>query len=157
MGKINYSKKALLLFACGFICGLILALSCVAMMISYRIDTYHQKIELLSIRLAEKEIQLEKLSESLNKKKFILKEIELHFHADIDKNDEALIKTSIMQKLDNLIGKEVKTIDTELVTQIIDKRIMDTGISQYKLRLVSLVLSDSLKIWINADKLEQGN
>lgn len=122
--------------------------------ISYRIDAYHNKIDILQTKTIEQEILLEKLNESLNKRKFILKKIEIFNASEIDENDFALIKNSIRQKLDGLIGKEVKTIDTDLIIEIIDKRIMDTGIQQYQLKVTRLILSDSLDIWIDINVLK---
>jgi hypothetical protein len=154
MVKITEKPFKLILFSTGLILGIILTLAIATAFLSYRIDEYHQQIEALQTRLAEREIQLQRLSESLDKRKFILKSIEVIVDSTMDENDSSLIQTSIKQKLTTLIGKEIKTIDTELISEIIDKRIMKTDILQYKLRLKRLILSDTLRIWIEADVIE---
>lgn len=153
MVKIGIKHPALLLFT-GIICGILLTSSIAVVLISYRIDSYHQQIDILQNRLIERDIQLDKLSESLDKKKFILKELEVIIESDIDENAAVLIQNTIKQKLKSLIGKEIKTIDIDLVSEIVDKRIMKTDINQYKLKLKRLVLCDSLTLWIEADVLE---
>ena len=154
MAKIKERPIHLIIFSTGFIFGIILTLTAATAFMSYRIDEYHQQIEMLQTRLAEREIQLQKLSESLDKRKFILKDIEIIIDSPMDENDSNLIQTSIKQKLTTLIGKEIKTIDTELISEIIDKRMMKTDVIQYKLRLKRLILSDSLRIWVEADVIE---
>ncbi|OGO78543.1 MAG: hypothetical protein A2Y23_13185 [Clostridiales bacterium GWB2_37_7] len=154
MARITKNPFNLIIFAVGFIFGTILTLAITTVFLSYRIDKFHQQIEGLQNSLAERSIQLQKLNESLDKRKFILRDIEIIIDSPMDEADANLIQTSIKEKLNTLIGKEVKTIDTELISEIIDKRILITAIMQYKLKLKRLILSDSLRIWVEADILD---
>jgi hypothetical protein len=153
MAKITKVPHSLITFATGAVLGLILALILTTIFLSYRIDKYHQQIEALQTKLIERELQLEKLNESLDKKKFILKDIRVIINSSMDEDDSILIQTTLKQKLSTLIGKEVKNIDTELISEVVDKRIMKTDIVEYKLRLKRLVLSDTLSIWVEAEIL----
>lgn len=121
-------------------------------LISYRIDEYHKNITYLESVIEEKDIKLEKLEESINNRRFILKTIEvvLVYNGDDEEDeiDKVTLEKNIKAKYSNLIGKEVKTIDIDLVEEVIHKRIMKIEDNEYQLMVKKIVLTDVLKLWI---------
>lgn len=117
-------------------------------LISFRVDMYHKRIKYLEAVIDERNIKLEKLEESINKKRYILKDVEIILLYEDDNIDKITLEKSIKDKYSTLIGKEVKTIDSDLLVEIVDKRIMIIKNKKYKLKLSRLMLTEVLKIWI---------
>jgi uncharacterized circularly permuted ATP-grasp superfamily protein len=151
MDRVKRTYKYLLTLFTGMICGTALGVMVITSLISYRIDQYHEKINYLETVILEKNAKLEKLEESINKKKVILKDVEIVLHDNADKIDEITLEKHIKEKYTKLIGKEVKNIDTDIVFEVIDKRIMIIKDRQYKLRISRLVLTEVLKIWVEVE------
>ena len=134
------------------IIGMFLGAISLNVLISYRIDEYHKEITYLKGTIEEKDIKLEKLEESINNRRFILKAIEVELIYDgedeEDEIDKVTLEKNIKSKYSNLIGKEVKTIDIDLVQEVIHKRIMKLDNNEYQLMVKKIVLTDVLKLWI---------
>lgn len=148
MGEIKKRHSFLIVFFTGVIVGSLFGVLALNALISYRLDMYHKRIKYLETVIDEKNIKLEKLEESINKKRYILKDIDIIF---IDKNDDIdrlTLEKSIKEKYSKLIGKEVRTIDPDMLVEIVDKRIMVIDNRKYKLRLNKLMLTETLVLWI---------
>jgi hypothetical protein len=52
------------------------------------------------------------------------------------------------------LGKEVKSLDADILVQVIDKRILRFDDTEYQLTVNKLVLSDILKLWVGVSLLE---
>ena len=141
-------------FVTGFIAGGIVAVLLFTALVSYRLDAYHQRIGMLESKLMEKQTQLDNLSESINKKRFVLKDVNIHFLTNIDPGDKIVIQKSLIQKFNALIGKEVNNIDTDLLIEIVNNRIMITENYEYKLKLERLTLSSTLNVWVSLQVVE---
>ncbi len=115
---------------------------------------FYQRIEYLEAELETRQNQLASLNESINKNRYVLKEVEIIFTTELEASEQVIMKKSLIQKLNPLLGKEVAKIDTDILVEIFDKRILITDSSEYKLRLERLVLSDVLRIWVEAVKME---
>ncbi|AEV67760.1 hypothetical protein [Acetivibrio clariflavus] len=156
MKKIK-SFKFLIIFVTGFICGFVFGSSAINALISYRVDAYIEKIKYLESDIEEKNIKLEKYQESINNRKFILRSIELNIKLSKINEEEfdlILVEKSIKEKYKELLGKEVKSIDIDLVAEVIDKRILKIDGKEYQLKVDKILLSDILKLWITIVPIE---
>ncbi|MFZ5354240.1 MAG: hypothetical protein ACOZCL_16180 [Bacillota bacterium] len=122
--------------------------------ISYRIDKYHERIKQLEAVINDKDRKLQKLDESLNKRKYILKDIEIVINSPLDEISKLSLKKHIADKYSSIVGKEIKYIDAELLEEIIDNRIMKLGEREFRIKFNKLVVSEVMKLWITADIIE---
>ena len=141
--------------------------NCVAtlnILLSHRIDSYHRKIAQLQVDIRDKDVRLEKLEQSLNTQKYLLQDIEVilllapdgenNAIEGVDEIDRMEIESNIREKYALLLGKEVETLDADLVMEIVDKRIFKIGPREYRLHVVRLVLSETLKMWIDVEVID---
>lgn len=149
MRKVNF--KSLFYLLSGLIIGITIGSVSVSTLVSYRIDKYIEKIAYLHTIIEDKNAILDKLEESINKKNFILKDIEVNLIYDGDEIEKITLVKHIKAKYTHLIGKEVKYIDADLVETVIDKRIFKLNEKEYRLKVDKLVLADVLKIWVEVN------
>lgn len=161
MGKVR--SKGLNLVFCfivGMIVGGLIGIVAITTLVSYRMDGLYEKIASLENVINEKDAKLEKLEQSINTMYFVLEDIKVVTEIigeDVEDNiDKIEIEKAIKEKYTNLLGKEVKTIDPDLVIEVIDKRIFKLEGKEYKLSVNKLVLTEIMKIWVDA-KLVDGN
>ena len=152
MDGMKKGLKQVLVLITGMTIGLMVGVVVVNTMISYRIDQYHEKINYLENIIEEKDIRLKKLEESVNKKKFILKDIEIILIHDGDAIEKMALERHIREKYSKLIGKEVKSMDTDILAEVIDRRIMIIVNTKYKLKLSRMILTETLKLWIEVEE-----
>lgn len=148
-------------FSTGIMLGLMAGAAGISALISYRIDMYHERIMYLETVINDKDVKLNKLEESMNnaknKNKFILKDIEivLAFDGEDSKIDKLKIEEHVKGRLKDLLGKEVKNIDADLISAAIDKTIFKIEgrdySREYTLKLSRLVLSEILKLWVEVE------
>ena len=154
MGKIKKRSIAFLVtLLAGTIIGAILGTVVLNALISYRIDQYVRQIQYLEGIIQDQEIRFKKLEESINNKKLILKDIKIFLIYEDEDNEEdemdkIILAKYIKEKYTSLLGKEIKTIDVDLVTSVIDKRIMKISGKEYQLKVTKIILTDTLAIWI---------
>ncbi|HHW00470.1 MAG TPA: hypothetical protein GXX36_13055 [Clostridiaceae bacterium] len=152
MDKIKRRSALAIFLITGFITGFLTGAAAVGTLASYRIDSYHARIRELEISLEDRDVQLEKLKESINKSRFVLKDIEIVLEYDGDEIDRMTIEKHIKNKYRNLLGKEVRNIDTDILIEVIDKRIFKLEEREYSLKVNRLVLAEILKLWISAEE-----
>lgn len=158
MDRVKKSKIFLICFISGMLAGLLIGISVFNILISYRIDMYFNKIAYLESIIEDKDLRLEKLEKSINNNNYIIKSIEVILLYEEDKINEAdriEIEKEIREKYNMLLGKEVKDIDSDMVIQILDKRIFRMSEKQYTLNIDRLILTDTLRIWVAVNLLEE--
>ncbi|MCX7711323.1 MAG: hypothetical protein N2484_15900 [Clostridia bacterium] len=143
----------LLVFMTGGLLGMITGAVALNILVSYRLDRHHQEIKNLQNMLMEKEIKLSKLEESINKNKFVIKDIEIMIHHEADELDKIELEKAVRKKYSSLVGREVKSVDMDLAAEIIENRIMKVQQTEYQLKVRRIFLSEVLKIWIDASKV----
>lgn len=154
MGKIKKQKLCKLLYLLtGIITGIIIGTTAITLLISYRVDKYHKSIKNLEIIIEERDMKLKKLEETINKNKFILTDIEVFLIYDGDDIDKLTVEKYIKSKYSKLLGKEVKSIDLDMVADVVDNRILIIDDNEYKLRVNRLLLSQVLKIWATVETI----
>lgn len=140
--------------ASGFIVGLIIGSAIIIGLVGYRVDNYYEEIQKLKTSIEEKDTRLKKLEQSLNKQKLILKDIEIILDYEGDEIDKITIEKYTKDKYHKLLGREVETIDVDIIEEIIDKRIFKLKNKEYKLKVTKVILTDVLKIWIETELIE---
>lgn len=158
MGKIRENFNYLLCFGTGMIVGVLIGAIGITTLVSYRMDTLYENIVNLEIAAKEKDAKLKKLEESINTMNLILEGIEVNIDfkgVDEENNIERIeIEKAIREKYANLIGREVKEIDPDLVTEVIDQRIFKLEGKEYKLRVRKLVLTEILRLWVDVELID---
>lgn len=161
MGKIRKELYPFTIcFMTGLLWGVIIGAIFISTIVCARMDAFYEKIAYLEHTITDKEEKLSKLEKSINNKNTVLKDIEviLEFEnfsdVQINQIDNIAIEKSIKEKFSPSLGKEVKSLDAELLQQIIDKRILKFDGSEYQLTVNKLVLTDVLKLWIKVSLIE---
>lgn len=157
MGKMK-RKYLLMSFAVGLIVGTIVGAIGVTTVVSYRMDRLYENVATLENVINEKDAKLKKLEESINTMYFVLRDIEIiiQFTGEDaeDEIDRIEIEKAIKDKYTDLLGKEVKSIDPDLVVEVIDERIFKLRGKEYRLKVNKLLLSEILKIWVDVHLVE---
>ncbi|MTI48842.1 hypothetical protein [Sporosalibacterium faouarense] len=135
----------------GILIGMVIGSISFSIFISYRIDEYLKEITYLNTIIEDKDVRLKKLEESINNRKFILEKIGINLVYEGDEIDKLTLEKHIKQKYSNLIGKEVRTIDIEMVAEVIDNRIMKIEDEEFKLKVEKVLLAEELKIWVKVN------
>ncbi len=120
--------------------------------ISYRIDQYHHKIKTLESEIEDKDARLEKLEEVINKRKLVVKGVEVTLENENDEIAKITLQKHIKEKLDKFIGKEVNKLDGDMLWEVVDKRIMKIKDKEYKLKVSKLMISETIHIWVQVQQ-----
>lgn len=158
MGKIKKKYSGILFcFATGIVWGVLIGSAITAMLVSYRVDGFYEKIAYQENIIADNEEKLKKLEKSINNSNIVLKDIKIIIEADedqINNINNIEIEKAIKEKYNSSIGKEVKNLDAEILMEVVDKRILKFEEAEYKINVKKLVLSDTLKIWVDITVME---
>lgn len=161
MGKV--SSKGYKFFICfftGLLWGVIIGAIGISTVVSYRIDSFYEKIAYLENTIVDKDEKLDKLEKSINQSNIILKDIVVYMDfssfskEQVDQIDSIYIEKTIKEKFRTLLGKEVNNLDAEMLMQVVDKRILKLDSAEYQLTVSKLVLSDVLKLWVKVSVME---
>ncbi|WMM25182.1 hypothetical protein RBU61_00560 [Tissierella sp. MB52-C2] len=153
MAKVRRTRYIVCLFT-GFISGVLMGIAVFTTLVSYRIDEYHKTIIYLENTIEDRDAKLEKLEQTISDTNMILKDIEIKLIFDGDEIDRIDIEKSIKEKYNTLIGKEVKSIDTDILSEVVDKRIFKIEKKEYKLKVEKLILTEILKIYVSVELKE---
>ncbi|NLO99472.1 MAG: hypothetical protein GX386_04175 [Clostridiaceae bacterium] len=148
------ANKYFLNFYAGLITGVLLGSALAITLVSYKIDIFYEKIAALENTIIEKNAKLENLEKSINSNKFVLKDIEiilLYEDNEIDHLETIHIEKTVKEKYSILLGTEVKSIDPDIITLVVDKRILKMNGKEIQLHVNKLKLTEVLKLWIEAD------
>ena len=157
MKKGDSGKKFLLCFTTGVLAGILLGTAALSTLISYRVDSYYLEVKKLEAIIEEKDVRLkkldEKLEESVNKNKMLLKDIQviLSFSDDeeVDEMVAVSLEKNIKEKYTHLLGQEVKSIDINMAAEVIDKRIFIIDGKEFRLKMTKATLSEVLTLWVD--------
>ena len=141
----------------GIIIGGLTGILSMNVFISSSMDQYHKKINELNNMVEEKDIQLEKLNETIHNSKIIIKGIEIKFESKEIHDDEILkqqVEKVIKEKLKIVIGKDLEKIDMELLSSIIDKRIINIENKDYMIYLNKMLVGEKIKIWLKVKEIK---
>lgn len=153
MDRMNNNIKFWLTILIGIIVGMIIGSLSVTTFVSYKMDKYYEKINTLYTMVEDRDVKLKKLEESINKSKYVLKDVIIELKNVEDDIEKLKLKKYIKEKYINLIGKEIKKIDVNIVSEIIDGRIMKLKDVEYKLKVNKVLLSDILVLEIEVKEI----
>lgn len=103
----------------------------------------------LTNELLDKEIKLTRLTESMEKQKVILvKDLEIAVEFNGSPLTMDKITKSIRLYLSDLVGKELATIDGEMIYKIIDGRIIEVEDKKVQLKMKYIIISEKITIAI---------
>lgn len=150
------TRRPIILFGfyAGVITGVLIGMTLMTTIVSYRLENFHRMNAYLESVIAEKSAQLEQLEKSLNKGKYILKSVDVVFICENEEVDLLVFETELKKKYHALLGKEVKNLDAEMIAEVADKRIFRLDDGQYQLFVRKLILAENLKLWIEVRPLE---
>lgn len=155
MGGIRTRRPTVLFgFYAGVLTGMLIGVTLMTAIVSYRLESFHKMNSYLESVIGEKDTRLEQLEKSLNKGKYIVKSIEVFFLCEDQGVDLLVFETELKKKYNSLLGKEVGTIDPEMIAEVADKRIFRLDNGQYQLFVKKLILAENLRIWIEVRPLQ---
>lgn len=151
MVKINrlFRSAGFVSFLAGILMGMMLGTAIMSILAGFRIEQCQRKIKLLESVIADKETQLAKLGDSVNKCRYILKSIEVFLSFDGDDFDKIALENFIKEKYRPLLGKKIEEIDTDLAVEVLDKRIVKLE-KEYRLKVARIVLTEKFTVWVEA-------
>ncbi len=155
MGKLK--KEGLKYFFCfitGIISGVLIGSILISILICYRMDSLYEEIAYLKNTIEDKTEKLEKLEKSINNANIILKHTEIILDFEGEEIDKMEIEKAIKEKYNTLLGKDVKTLDADMLAQVIDKRIFKIDDKEYRLTVTRLILTETLQIMIKVELIK---
>jgi len=158
--KHTEGYKFFICFISGLLWGALAGALGLSILVSQRIEGYYEKIAYLEHTIQDKDEKLAKLEKSINNASIVLKDVLviLEFkdlsNEQIDLIDTIEIEKAIKEKYASSLGKEIKSLDPDILVQVIDKRILRFDEAEYQLTVNKLVLSDVLKLWVSISVLE---
>lgn len=155
MGKLKRKGlRYIFCFATGIISGALIGSILMSILICYRMDSLYEEIAYLKNSIEDKDDKLKKLEKSINNANIILKHTEIILDFEGDEIDKMEIEKAIKAKYNTLLGKDVKTLDADMLAQVIDKRIFKIENKEYKLIVNKLILTETLQIMIKVELIE---
>ncbi|NFL73614.1 hypothetical protein FDB83_14320, partial [Clostridium sporogenes] len=149
---MNKKNKYFFSFCVGLIVGGLIGIIFFSLFISYRIENYHRKITYLNNIIEDQQVRLEGLENKLSKKKLIVKKIEVEIRFKKKKSEDELVaielEKHIKEKFNNLIGKELDKLDSDILVQVVDNRIMNIENKQYKIKVEKIIIAQNIKFYI---------
>lgn len=150
MGRLKQHRQYIMLLLTGWLCGLLCGAIAVMIYSGYQLDLMHQQLNRLQISVQEKTEQLEKLSEHSRNTKQLVKTIEIELTLDSDEAEHELLLTALKQHYYNVLGKEVTSLDPDLLLAMIDNRLLRLNDHTYQVTVTKVVVASRLKIWATA-------
>ncbi|MDT8902124.1 hypothetical protein [Anaeroselena agilis] len=149
MDRLSSRRYALpVCLLAGLFSGFLLGAILVAALLGYRLDESLQRISSLQAAVNEKDARLAKLEESVNKRKYILRRVEVVLSFSGDEMEKTALDKYIKSRYSGLVGKEVGSIDAELAAEVVDNRVVRINNRDYRLTVGKIVVADVLKIWV---------
>ncbi|MCR1933358.1 hypothetical protein ACQX0N_01745 [Clostridium tepidum] len=155
---MNKKNQYFFSFCVGLILGGLIGIVFFSLFISYRIENYHRKITYLNNIIEDQQVRLEGLENKLSKKKLIVKKIEVEIRfKDKELEDELVsikLEKHIKEKFNNLIGKELGKLDSDILIQVIDNRIMNIENKQYKIKVEKIIIAQNIRFYIEVEEIK---
>lgn len=154
MGQLKKGRlKLKFCFISGIVIGVLIGTTAFTIIMSYRMDAYYLDVSHLKNIIEDKNARLDILEKTINTQILILDDIEIILNFDGDDMDKMDIEKAIKEKYSTLLGKEVETVDADIIIQVIDNRLFHIEDRNYKLHVNRLILTEVLKIWVNVETL----
>lgn len=142
-------------FVTGIIIGILVGAAAFNIMVSYRLDSLYKRIAYFEQIIDDKNAVLEKFEKNINTRSLRIKRIEVALVFDGDEIDQINIEKSVKDRYSELLGKEVNKVDSDLIVEVVDKRILKIEDKEFKLKVNKLILTEVMKIWISVEPVSQ--
>ena len=158
--KNTAGYKFIICFTTGLLWGTLAGSLGISLLVSHRMEGFYEKIAYLEHTIEDKDEKLDKLEKSINNANIVLKDVYVVLEftnlsdEQIDLLDNMEIEKAIKEKYASSLGKEIRSLDADILLQVIDKRILRFKNADYQLTVNKLVLSDILKLWVSVSPLE---
>ncbi len=152
-----FTKNQMRLLA-AFLIGLLVGSSLITWRVGARIDYLMLQNEKLQATLDSRETQMKKLEDNLaSKQRFVVNDIQIVVSFDSEKDSDSFVQISLEKKivemLDDLWGKEVRSLDPVLIANIIHQRTVEVEDDQYYLTVTrGPLVSDKILIYVQASR-----
>jgi predicted PurR-regulated permease PerM len=144
------TKKELLQLIASFIAGLILGAALLNLWIGRELDQLIYERNQLIGQLNTQQTELKKLKESLQEhKRTVVQEVKIELNDDLDKHIQQELEEKIFSLLNNLIGKQLSEIDTNMLADSLNERTIIIEDKQYTLDLLWIILKTTTTIKCN--------
>jgi hypothetical protein len=153
MGRVRKTGY-FLFFSTGFLIGGLIGIVTLNCFISYRIDQYHNKIKSLELIIGDRDLQLKKLEDTIDKKRLVVRNVDVILEDKEDELTKITLQKHIKEKLNKFIGKEVNKIDSDMLWEIIDQRILLIKDKEFSFQVNKLVISETIQIWIRVKSID---
>ncbi len=149
MPFIVLTKQQASLVIAFFIFGLLIGSICSMLYAGWLIDEAAIERETLYSELGERDSRIARLEDSLQERRNrVIKGISINLDVK-DRHLSLKLSDEIRQLVNDLIGREVDSLDPQLIRSIIDLRVLYVNDQPYTLKLQYLVISDQLSFFIN--------
>lgn len=142
-------------FFAAFLLGFFFGLAFMMLLNMNTLERLYRTQNQLTNQLADREIKLEKLSESLAKEQAaIIKDLKLTIEFDGNHLIQEEIEKTARFYLVDLVGKEISDIDGELLYKILDKRIIEVADKRIKIQVKYIIVHETIDIGLSAKPVE---
>ncbi|MDR5659199.1 hypothetical protein RH915_06825 [Serpentinicella sp. ANB-PHB4] len=145
------SKKRLFVLFNILLLGFFLGLCAMNLFQMHTIDRLYRVQNNLTNQLLDKEIQLEKLNQSIdNNKSFVVKNLEIIVEYDGNPLFIEDIESAAKFYISDLVGREIISIDGEMIYKIFNNRLLEIEEKQINLTVKYIIITETVTIGIKA-------
>ncbi|MFO7820067.1 MAG: hypothetical protein R6V17_07510 [Halanaerobacter sp.] len=139
---LTLTKNQLLLLGAVFILGVILGSSTINLIIGRQLDQLLYERKKLIAKINKQQTKLNKLEKSLaQQKRPVIQNINIEIITKLDKHIQQDLEEELFKLLNNLIGRDIAKIDTELLATNLEDRIIKTEDENYKSDLKWMIIN----------------
>ena len=145
-------SRLVAVFSIGFLMGL----TAMNLFHMHTLDRLYRIQNQLTNQLLDREIKLERLTESLESEKTtFIKDLSI----DVEFEGNPLVKDEIEKVvhfyLSDLVGKELWRVDGEMIYKILDRRVVDVENRQARFHVKYIIITEEISIGIRAEITEK--
>jgi len=144
-----FTRKHLRILIAVFILGIFIGTLCLNLFLSWKIDSLILENKVLEKEISEKQNQITRLEESLQKhKQDTITSLKITLKTDLNQHKQQQIKEKIFKLFDNYFGKEISEVDPLTIRDIFHNRRIIMENKEYTLKLIFFVLKQETELYI---------
>lgn len=143
MKFILVTKEDLYRMLACIIIGIVLGAAIVNLILGRYLDEMIYLNEDLRHQLDEERVRVKQLEKTYYTKP-VVRRVILRLLTDVDKHTEQELETKIKELLTGLVGLQIDDLDTVILREIINNRVIPIGKDSYVARLETLIIDDEL-------------
>ncbi len=147
-----FTRKHLRILIAVFILGIFIGTLCLNLFLSWKIDSLILENKVLEKEISEKQKQITRLEENLQKhKQDVITSLKITLITDLNQHKQQQIKEKILKLFNNYFGKEISKVDPLTIRDIFHNRKITIENKDYTLKLTFLVLKHETELYIFID------